>query len=112
MKARRAIKEPSTHEVDEAVDLLRLLADAARLRMLWSLSEGQELDVTTLAAVAGVRQPSASQHLAKLRLAGAVEMRRDGRRALYRIRGVHMRRVIAEALSHAEHSVSGDPHHD
>lgn len=104
--------EPTVAQVQVAVDVFRLLADPVRLRILWALSDGDELDVTTLARLADASATATSQHLAKLRLSGAVETRRDGRRSLYRIRGVHMRRVIGEALSHAEHTVSGSPVHD
>jgi len=54
----------------------------------------------------------ASQHLSKLRFAGLVEGTRDGRRVIYRLRGVHVRNLLAEALFHADHQVSGLPVHD
>jgi DNA-binding transcriptional ArsR family regulator len=41
----------------------------------------QDLDVATLAQIAGCRPTVASQHLSKLRLAGLVEATRDGVRA-------------------------------
>jgi DNA-binding transcriptional ArsR family regulator len=53
----------------------------------------------------------ASQHLSKLRFAGLVEGRRDGRRVVYRLRGAHVRNLLAEALFHADHQVSGEPVH-
>jgi len=65
-----------------------------------------------LAAIADCRPTVASQHLSKLRLAGLVEGRRDGRRVLYRLRGAHLRTLLAEALFHADHQVSGTPVHD
>ena len=56
-----------------------LLSDPTRVRMLWALRDAQ-LDVASLAAVAGCRPTVASQHLSKLRFAGLVECRRDGQR--------------------------------
>lgn len=88
-----------------------MLADGTRLRMLWLLC-GQEYDVTTLAAEVGIARPAVSQHLAKLRLTGLVTVRRDGRRALYRARGGHVRRLLAEAVNAAGHHVTGEPDHD
>jgi DNA-binding transcriptional ArsR family regulator len=105
-------EDPTADPVQVAVDTFRLLADPTRLRLLWALAEGAQLDVTTLAEIAGVAQPATSQHLARLRLAGAVDVRKDGRRSLYSIRGVHLRRVIAEGLSHADHTLTGEPPHD
>lgn len=88
-----------------------MLADGTRLRMLWLLC-GQEYDVTTLASEVGIARPAVSQHLAKLRLAGLVSVRRDGRRALYHARGGHVRRLLAEAVNAADHHVTGKPDHD
>ena len=111
MKSDEAL-EPTGDQVRVAVDTFRLLADPTRVRLLCALADGAELDVTTLAEIAGVAQPATSQHLARLRLAGAVDVRKDGRRSLYSIRGVHLRRVIAEGLFHADHTLSGAPPHD
>lgn len=94
-----------------AVESLRMLADPTRLRMLWLLC-GDEYDVTTLAAAVGIARPAVSQHLAKLRLAGLVTTRRDGRRAVYRATGGHVKRMLAEAVAAAAHRVSGLPDDD
>lgn len=98
-------------QVAAAVTSFAMLADQTRVRMLWALRD-QDLDVATLATIAGCRSTVASQHLSKLRLAGLVEGSRDGRRIVYRLRGGHMRRLLAEALFHADHQVSGEPIHD
>lgn len=98
-------------QVQAAVMSFTLLADPTRVRMLWALRE-QELDVASLAAVAGCRPTVASQHLSKLRFAGLVEATRDGRRMLYRLRGGHVRALLTEALFQADHQVSGQPVHD
>jgi DNA-binding transcriptional ArsR family regulator len=103
--------EPTPEQVAAAVSSFALLADGTRVRMLWALREG-DLDVTSLAAAASCRPTVASQHLSKLRLAGLVEGRRDGQRVVYRLRGGHVRTLLAEALFHADHQVSGLPLHD
>jgi DNA-binding transcriptional ArsR family regulator len=102
---------PSAAQVSAAVTSFALLADPTRVRMLWALRE-QDLDVATLARIAECRATVASQHLSKLRLAGLVEATRDGRRMLYRIRGGHVRALLAEALFHADHQITGQPTHD
>ncbi|WP_328817034.1 ArsR/SmtB family transcription factor [Nonomuraea cypriaca] len=68
--------------------------------------------MSSLAQAIGAARPSVSQHLAKLRLAGLVNTRREGRRVLYRARDSHVRAVIAEVLFHADHEISGLPRHD
>jgi len=97
--------------VRAAAESFRMLADPTRLAMLWRLCDA-EYDVTTLARVVRVARPAVSQHLAKLRMTGLVATRRDGRRVVYRARGGHVRRLLAEAVSAAEHRLTGAPEHD
>lgn len=97
--------------VSAAVMSFALLADPTRVRLLWALRES-DADVATLAETAGCRPTVASQHLSKLRFAGLVEGKRDGRRVIYRLRGAHVRNLLTEALFHADHQVSGEPVHD
>jgi DNA-binding transcriptional ArsR family regulator len=103
--------ELNAEQVAAAVQSFALLADPTRVRMLWALRQA-ELDVATLAGVAGCRPTVASQHLSKLRFAGLVEGIRDGQRVVYRLRGAHVRSLLNEALFHADHHVSGVPVHD
>lgn len=53
-----------------------------------------------------------SQHLAKLRLAGLVTTRKDGRRVVYRLQHGHLKRLVAEALNVADHKIGQLPPHD
>lgn len=54
-------------------------SDRTRVRLLWALRD-VELDVATLAEVAGCWPTVASQHLSKLRFAGLVEGGQCGQR--------------------------------
>jgi len=116
-RARRAASgddhpdEPTDEQVSVAVQSFALLADPTRVRMLWAL-RAEELDVASLAAVAGCRPATASQHLSKLRFAGLVEGQRAGQRIIYRLRGGHVHELLTAALFHADHRVSGKPTHD
>lgn len=102
---------PPGEHVDAAAEAFRMLSDPTRLRLLWLLC-GAEHDVSALAGEVGAARPAVSQHLAKLRMTGLVSTRRDGRRVLYRARGGHVRRLLAEALQDAAHTVRGLPDHD
>src|SRR3954464_4517527 len=97
--------------VDAAVLSFALLADPTRVRLLWALREN-DLDVASLAEIAGCRPTIARQPLPKLRFAGLGEGTRVGRRVVYRLRGAHVRNLLTEALFHADHQVSGQPVHD
>ncbi|GGJ75035.1 transcriptional regulator [Pilimelia anulata] len=102
---------PDPAQVNAAVTALRMLADPTRLRLLWLLTAGEH-DVNTLATRLNVARPAISQHLAKLKLAGLVTVRRSGRHSIHRAAGAHVRRLVAEALSAADHHVRGIPDHD
>ncbi|MEV6947244.1 metalloregulator ArsR/SmtB family transcription factor [Streptomyces sp. NPDC051172] len=75
-------EDPSAELLAEAAAAFGLLASSARLHIMWALSQG-ESDVTHLADRVGGALPAVSQHLAKLKLAGLVRARRDGRRQVY-----------------------------
>ncbi|AQW48901.1 metalloregulator ArsR/SmtB family transcription factor [Streptomyces violaceusniger] len=95
----------------EAANVFSLLSDPTRLHLVWSLARG-EADVNTLTEASGAARPAVSQHLAKLRLAGLVEVRKEGRRSVYSLHDGHLRRLVTEAVNHADHMVTGAPPHD
>lgn len=99
----------SDEQYGAAAIVLGLLADPTRLHLLRLLSTEQ--DVTTLTGQVAASRSSVSQHLGRLRLAGLVEARRDGRRVLYRITSGHLATLVDEALGYASHAVHGIPHH-
>jgi DNA-binding transcriptional ArsR family regulator len=58
-----------------------------RRRQILDLLSGGELPVNALVGRLGLAQPQVSKHLRVLREVGAVEVRGDGRRRLYRLNG-------------------------
>ncbi|MFE3323420.1 ArsR/SmtB family transcription factor [Streptomyces sp. NPDC059176] len=104
-------RTPGTAELAAAARVFSLLAEPTRLHLVWLLTHG-EADVTALAASCGAARPAVSQHLAKLRLGGLVQAHKDGRRVVYALTDGHMRRLVVEAISHADHEVTGEPWHD
>lgn len=104
-------RTPGDQRFALAAELLALLGDRTRLTLLHALSGG-EADVGTLTEVCGAARPAVSQHLARLRLAGLVDTRKEGRRVIYSLRDGHLRRLVAEALNVADHRIGGRPPHD
>ncbi|MDQ6797469.1 MAG: metalloregulator ArsR/SmtB family transcription factor [Actinomycetota bacterium] len=102
---------PTDAQVDQAVNTLKLIADPTRLRILWTLLHGEH-SVNLLADHVGAQPAAVSQHLAKLRLAHLVRTRREGTHIYYLARNDHVRRIVEEALFHADHIVQGLPDHD
>lgn len=66
------------------VDMFRALSDRTRLRLL-HLIYGQEICVCYFVEALKVSQPKISRHLAYLRRAGLVRVRKDGRWVHYSI---------------------------
>lgn len=98
--------------VELAVEMFRLLADATRVRLLRALSAGtDELSVNELSAAVDKRPGAVSQHLAKLRMARLVTTRRNGTQVLYRVANEHVSQMVADALGHSEHLGPGVPAH-
>ena len=64
--------------------IMRLLCEETRLRILFTLAEG-ERDVTGLWGPMGLPQATVSHHLSFLRLAGLVSTRREGKHIHYRL---------------------------
>src|SRR5947208_1835715 len=69
------------------INLLRLLADPTRLRLLLLL-EQEELSVAELQDILGMGQSRISSHLAQLKRAGVVEDRRSGKNVYYGARKI------------------------
>jgi DNA-binding transcriptional ArsR family regulator len=79
-------------QVSPNQDPFRAIADPNRRRML-DLMLAEERTVGFLAEQLGIAQPSASQHMQVLRLAGLVDARAEGRRTYYSVRAAELREV-------------------
>jgi DNA-binding transcriptional ArsR family regulator len=102
---------PNEEQVHLAAESFRLLADPTRMKILWALLQG-ESSVACLAELVGAAPTAVSQHLAKLRLAGLVKGRREANFVYYSAADVHVRRLLDEALFHADHTDRDLPDHD
>ena len=75
---------PAGDGVKTLAQVMRLLCEETRLRILFTLAEG-ERDVTGLWSPMGLPQATVSHHLTFLRLAGLVSTRREGKHIHYRL---------------------------
>lgn len=88
---------PDDEVIDEACDVLRILSDPTRLRLLYVLSQG-ESNVACLAEIVGAKPTAVSQQLSKLRMAGVVKARRQGTFMYYTVVDPTVRRVLRTLL--------------
>lgn len=89
-----AVVLPPQQVVDEIVHLLKLLGDETRIRILYFLQQAEELNVRELCRLLRQRQPSVSHHLALLRVAGLIHMRRDGKHNYYQLVPTRLEQLI------------------
>ena len=77
----------------KATDFLKALSNESRLLLLCLLAE-RERSVGELEELMSMRQPNVSQQLARLRLDGLVDTRRDGKTIYYRLASDDVLRMI------------------
>lgn len=90
-------------EIADLADVFSLLGDPSRLRLLFALREG-EVSVGELSTLTGQSDSAVSHALQLLRAHRIVRVRREGRRAFYRLDDPHVRMLLEVALTHTEHS--------
>jgi len=88
-----------TEAADAASDLLKSLAHPTRLLILCRLME-DECSVGELVEFLGIRDSTASQHLALLRKDGLVQARREGQTIRYAIASTPARHVLEMLAQH------------
>jgi DNA-binding transcriptional ArsR family regulator len=76
-----------------ATNFMKALAHEGRLMLLCHLASGEK-SVTELETLLSARQAAVSQQLARLRLEGLVEYRRDGKAIYYRLQDERAKRML------------------
>ena len=101
---------PTSAQVEVAAETFRMLSSSTRLLIVRILVDAEH-DVTSLATLADVSVQAVSQHLAKLRLAGLVGSRREGRASLYTVDDPHVVAMVEEIFEHIapDGSLAPDP---
>jgi DNA-binding transcriptional ArsR family regulator len=90
---------PSPRLLQDAAATFGMLAATTRLHIVWLLARAEQ-DVTALAEATGSNVAAVSQHLAKLKLAGLVSARREGRRQVYVVDDPHVVAIVRQMLGH------------
>ena len=89
----------SADAVTLLADTFRLLGDATRIRIVFSLSR-EELCVCDIANLIRISQSAASHSLRSLRQMNLVKYRRVGKIAYYSLDDEHISNLIAEGFRH------------
>lgn len=86
-------------QLESAAATFEMLSTPNRLHLMWLLCHGEH-DVGWLAAEVDATVATVSQHLAKLRLAGLVSARREGRYQIYRVDDPHVAMLVELVFEH------------
>jgi DNA-binding transcriptional ArsR family regulator len=95
--------------LQDAAGTFGLLASTMRLHIVWVLAHG-ECDVGSLAEQVGGTLQAVSQHLAKLKLAGLVRSRREGRRHVYLVDNPRIVAIVRQMLERGDNQSAGAGH--
>jgi DNA-binding transcriptional ArsR family regulator len=90
---------PTAAQLQSAAATFALLASPARLHLVWLMAH-ESTDVGTLAEHVGLSIATTSQHLTKLRLAGVITSRKEGRHVYYTVEDPHMLTLVEQIFSH------------
>ncbi|MER8073151.1 metalloregulator ArsR/SmtB family transcription factor [Streptomyces sp. NPDC094034] len=91
--------EPTPAQIMAGAETFALLASPSRLHLVWLITHGP-YDVGSLATRVGLSIATTSQHLSKLRLAGVITARRDGRRHIYTVEDPHVLTLVEQIFEH------------
>ena len=94
---------PTEQDVREASDLLKVVGDLTRMRLLCSLLPGEELSVGELQKALGMSQSAVSHQLRVLRDANLVKFRRSGKLVYYSLADEHVHKLLLGTLEHIRH---------
>jgi len=95
---------PPEADVAELADVLGLLGDPTRLKLLAALLQAGEMCVCDLAAATGQSESAVSHALRLLRAHRIVSVRRASRMAFYHLDDGHVRMLLDVGLAHTGHT--------
>ena len=92
-------KMPSEDELSDLASLYKIFGDVTRLRILYSLANGERC-VCDIAQSLDMSVSAISHQLRSLRQSNLVKKRRDGKTAYYSLADDHIHTIILMGLEH------------
>lgn len=89
---------PAEELLENAQILFNALADRSRLKILYALSQGEELCVCDVASLLAIKIATASHHLRKLRDLKILKHRNEGKLAYYSLKDQRIASILHYAL--------------
>jgi DNA-binding transcriptional ArsR family regulator len=91
--------DPPAQAFQTAAAAFAMLSSAVRLHILWLLAQRDRYGSEIASAIGGTPQV-VSQQMAKLKQAGVVQVRQEGRKHIYSISDPHLHAVAALMIAH------------
>lgn len=95
---------PQDKVLFELSDLFKVFGDTTRMKILFSLYEG-ELCVCAIAELLKMEQSAVSHQLKILKNANLVSFRREGKTNCYFLADEHVKSIIAQGLTHIKEEI-------
>ena len=93
---------PDDNTIAKLSNLYKIMGNDTRCKILYSLSIN-EMCVCDLSNVLSMTKSSVSHQLSKMREAGVVKCRRDGKEVYYSLDDEHISSLFAISLAHISH---------
>ena len=93
------VPQIDTDDLYQLADLFKVFGDPTRLRILYTLSDG-ELCVCDIADSLSMTQSAISHQLRILKQSALVKFRRDGKTIYYSLADDHVATIMAQGLEH------------
>ena len=97
---------PPEEELQGVADLLGLLADPTRLKIIAALAATGELCACDVAHVLGISAGATSEQLCTLRAAGLITQRDDGHMVYYQLQDDRIADLATQARDHLDQTIS------
>lgn len=91
---------PLIHQAEGVETIFKALSDATRMKIIYALTQEDELCVCDVAAIIGTSTATASHHLRLLRTMGIAKNRKQGKLVYYSVKDHHITDLVKIAIEH------------
>lgn len=91
---------PLIDQVEGVEMIFKALSDATRMKIIYALTQEDELCVCDVAAIIGISTATASHHLRLLRTLGIAKNRKQGKLVYYSVKDHHITDLVKIAIEH------------
>ena len=95
------VPQIDTDDLYQLADLFKVFGDPTRLRILYTLSDG-ELCVCDIASLLNMSQSAISHQLRFLKQARLVKSRKNGKTVYYALCDDHIQTILAQGIAHVQ----------